>query len=101
MPVSEFFQLGLIVFGASFAACLVIVLSQKWHGSLSHDHDLDGVQKVHMAAVPRIGGVGVAAGLLLGSLAHGAGLRETFLLLAASRRPSLPAWPKTSRSACR
>jgi UDP-N-acetylmuramyl pentapeptide phosphotransferase/UDP-N-acetylglucosamine-1-phosphate transferase len=84
MPVSEFFQLGSLVFGASFAACLVIVLSQKWHGSLSHDHDLDGVQKVHMAAVPRIGGVGVAAGILLGSLAHGAGLRETFLLLAAS-----------------
>jgi UDP-N-acetylmuramyl pentapeptide phosphotransferase/UDP-N-acetylglucosamine-1-phosphate transferase len=87
----QFFQLGLTVFGASFAACLFIVLSQKWHGSLSHDHDLDGVQKVHTTAVPRIGGVGVVAGLVLGFLcfqhlfvkANGVGTREVYLLLAA------------------
>ena len=64
----HFFQLGLIVFGASFAACMLIVLSQKWHGGLSHDHDLDGVQKVHTTAVPRIGGVGVVTGLVMGFL---------------------------------
>lgn len=87
----QFFQLGLTVFGASFAACLFIVLSQKWHGSLSHDHDLDGVQKVHTTAVPRIGGVGVFAGLVLGFLCYqhlfakagGIGAREVYLLVAA------------------
>ena len=87
----QFFQLGLTVFGASFTACLFIVLSQKWHGSLSHDHDLDGVQKVHTTAVPRIGGVGVFMGLVLGFLcfqhlltkASGIGTREVYLLLAA------------------
>jgi UDP-N-acetylmuramyl pentapeptide phosphotransferase/UDP-N-acetylglucosamine-1-phosphate transferase len=88
----QFFQLGMIVFGASFAACLLIVLSQKWHGSLSHDHDLDGVQKVHTTAVPRIGGVGVVAGLVLGFLcfehllsapSNALSSREIFLLLAA------------------
>jgi UDP-N-acetylmuramyl pentapeptide phosphotransferase/UDP-N-acetylglucosamine-1-phosphate transferase len=88
----QLFRLGLIVFGASFAACLLIVLSQKCHGSLSHDHDLDGVQKVHTTAVPRIGGVGVVAGLLLGFLGFqylfpaspdGFRSREIFLLLAA------------------
>jgi UDP-N-acetylmuramyl pentapeptide phosphotransferase/UDP-N-acetylglucosamine-1-phosphate transferase len=88
----QFFQLGLTVFGASFAACLLIVLSQKWHGSLSHDHDLEGVQKVHTTAVPRIGGVGVVTGLVLGFLCFqylfaghgdGAGSREVYLLLAA------------------
>jgi UDP-N-acetylmuramyl pentapeptide phosphotransferase/UDP-N-acetylglucosamine-1-phosphate transferase len=92
MPDLQVFQLGLIAFGASFAACLLIVLSQKWHGSLSHDHDLDGVQKVHTTAVPRIGGVGVVIGLVLGyvcmqfllSEEKASGSREVYLLLAAS-----------------
>jgi UDP-N-acetylmuramyl pentapeptide phosphotransferase/UDP-N-acetylglucosamine-1-phosphate transferase len=87
----QFLQLGLTVFGASFAACMLIVLSQKWHGGLSHDHDLDGVQKVHTTAVPRIGGVGVVTGLVLGFLcfqhlftkASVVGAREVYLLLAA------------------
>jgi len=93
MSEFQFFQLGLIVFGASFAACMLIVLSQKWHGGLSHDHDLDGVQKVHTTAVPRIGGVGVVVGLVLGFLyfqhqfaaqAQASLSREILLLLAAS-----------------
>lgn len=61
-------QLGLTVSLASFFACLLVVLSQRWHGGLSHDHDLDGVQKVHTTAVPRIGGIGLVAGLVLGLL---------------------------------
>jgi UDP-N-acetylmuramyl pentapeptide phosphotransferase/UDP-N-acetylglucosamine-1-phosphate transferase len=93
MSVFQFFQLGLTVFGASFASCLLIVLSQRWHGDLSHDHDLDGVQKVHTTAVPRIGGLGVVAGLVLGFLcfqyqfawhADASRAREIYLLLAAS-----------------
>ncbi|MGZ5198740.1 MAG: MraY family glycosyltransferase [Telluria sp.] len=43
----------------------LLVYSQGWHGKLSHDHDLDGVQKVHTTAVPRVGGLGVVAGILL------------------------------------
>jgi UDP-N-acetylmuramyl pentapeptide phosphotransferase/UDP-N-acetylglucosamine-1-phosphate transferase len=92
MSQFQFFQLGLMVFGASFAACLFIVLSQKWHGSFSHDHDLDGVQKMHTTPVPRIGGVGVVAGLVLGFLCFqhlfanvdGFRSREIYLLLVAS-----------------
>lgn len=68
MSEYPFFQLGLTVFLASLSMCMLVVLSQKWHGGLSHDHDLDGVQKVHTTAVPRIGGVGVVAGLVLGFL---------------------------------
>jgi UDP-N-acetylmuramyl pentapeptide phosphotransferase/UDP-N-acetylglucosamine-1-phosphate transferase len=68
MQVYPFFQLGLTAFGCSLVACLLIVLSQGWHGSLSHDHDLEGVQKVHTTAVPRIGGMGVLAGVLAGFL---------------------------------
>jgi UDP-N-acetylmuramyl pentapeptide phosphotransferase/UDP-N-acetylglucosamine-1-phosphate transferase len=60
---------------------------------LSHDHDLDGVQKVHTTAVPRIGGVGVVAGLVLGFLLFRSqfsgqmrflNTAEVFLLLGAS-----------------
>jgi UDP-N-acetylmuramyl pentapeptide phosphotransferase/UDP-N-acetylglucosamine-1-phosphate transferase len=51
---------------ASLAMSIFIVLSQKWHGSFSHDHDLQGVQKVHTTAVPRIGGVAVVAGAIAG-----------------------------------
>jgi len=64
MWVNQFVQLGLIAFAASFALCWIIILSQKWHGRLSHDFDLDGVQKVHTTAVPRIGGLAAFGGIL-------------------------------------
>ena len=93
MSEIQLFQLALIAFAASLVVSALIVGSQKWHGGLSHDHDLEGVQKVHTTAVPRIGGLGVIAGILLGcvmfgSVSHdgqGAALRaEMFLLLVAS-----------------
>ena len=93
MSEIQFFQLALIAFAASLVVSLLIVLSQKWHGGLSHDHDLNGVQKVHTTAVPRIGGLGVIAGILLGCVAF-RGLQQAgqasfisadmFLLLIAS-----------------
>jgi UDP-N-acetylmuramyl pentapeptide phosphotransferase/UDP-N-acetylglucosamine-1-phosphate transferase len=64
----QFVKLGLTSLAASFAVSALIVGSQKWHGRLSHDHDLEGVQKVHTTAVPRIGGLAVIAGVLLGLL---------------------------------
>jgi len=93
MSEIQLFQLALVAFAASFMVSLLIVRSQKWHGGLSHDHDLDGVQKVHTTAVPRIGGLGVIAGILIGCVAfqklfqdtHEPALRvEMFLLLIAS-----------------
>lgn len=66
MPEYQFLLLGLTAWVASFAISQLIVRSQKWHGILTHDHDLDGVQKVHTAAVPRIGGLAVIGGVLLG-----------------------------------
>ncbi len=53
---------------ASFVTCLLIVLTQRWHGKLSLDHDLNGVQKVHSTPVPRIGGLGMVVGLTLAGL---------------------------------
>src|SRR5690606_16074807 len=52
--------------GTSFLVCALLVLTQRWHGRLSHDHDLDGVQKLHVQPVPRIGGVGLFLGLAAG-----------------------------------
>jgi UDP-N-acetylmuramyl pentapeptide phosphotransferase/UDP-N-acetylglucosamine-1-phosphate transferase len=53
---------------ASAAASALIVWSQRWHGKHTLDHDLDGVQKFHTVAVPRIGGVGVFVGISLALL---------------------------------
>ena len=53
---------------ASFGTCLLLVLTQRWHGKLSLDHDLNGVQKIHETPVPRVGGIGVVVGLVLAGL---------------------------------
>jgi UDP-N-acetylmuramyl pentapeptide phosphotransferase/UDP-N-acetylglucosamine-1-phosphate transferase len=99
MPEFQYFQLGLAAFAASAMASSLIVISQKWHGGLSHDHDLNGVQKVHTTAVPRIGGLAVAAGLLLGLIAFRAlnpkamqaSYFDNILLLLAASLPAFGA----------
>ncbi|GAA5786407.1 MraY family glycosyltransferase [Chitiniphilus shinanonensis] len=57
-------QVLFISFLISLLATLAILRTRRWHGSLSADHDLGGVQKFHARAVPRIGGVGVFLGLV-------------------------------------
>ncbi len=47
-----------------FGVCALIILTQRWHGAFTFDHDLDGIQKIHHAPVPRIGGMGLMAGLV-------------------------------------
>jgi UDP-N-acetylmuramyl pentapeptide phosphotransferase/UDP-N-acetylglucosamine-1-phosphate transferase len=44
---------------------ICIVLSQSWHGKLTLDSDLNGVQKFHKRAVPRIGGLAIFAAVVL------------------------------------
>jgi UDP-N-acetylmuramyl pentapeptide phosphotransferase/UDP-N-acetylglucosamine-1-phosphate transferase len=66
MSEYQFIEIGAVALAASFTISLLLVMSQKWHGKLSHDHDLDGVQKVHTTAVPRIGGIAVLGGVMLG-----------------------------------
>jgi UDP-N-acetylmuramyl pentapeptide phosphotransferase/UDP-N-acetylglucosamine-1-phosphate transferase len=51
-------------FVASFALCVLLVLTKRWHGSLTMDH-MEGVQKFHTAPTPRIGGVPIVLGLLV------------------------------------
>jgi UDP-N-acetylmuramyl pentapeptide phosphotransferase/UDP-N-acetylglucosamine-1-phosphate transferase len=50
----------------AFVISLLIVLTQRWHLAFTADHPRLGVQKVHTGARPRVGGLAVAVGLLLG-----------------------------------
>lgn len=57
-----------IAFFASLVLTLLVIRYDHLHGHLSADNDLDGVQKFHAVAVPRIGGVGVTVGALTATL---------------------------------
>ena len=48
---------------ASFALCVLLVLTQRWHGALTMDH-MEGIQKFHTTPTPRIGGVPIVIGLV-------------------------------------
>lgn len=48
---------------ASFSVCVLIVVTKRWHSRYTED-EITGVQKVHQAATPRVGGIGIACGVL-------------------------------------
>jgi UDP-N-acetylmuramyl pentapeptide phosphotransferase/UDP-N-acetylglucosamine-1-phosphate transferase len=48
----------------SFALCVFLVLTKRWHGALTMDHT-EGVQKFHTAPTPRIGGIPIVLGLIV------------------------------------
>ncbi|QWC95541.1 glycosyl transferase [Polynucleobacter paneuropaeus] len=63
-------MLGLIVaFLTSFVVTLLIIRFKHLHQHFSGDSNLTGPQKFHKAAVPRIGGISIAAGLFTAVLA--------------------------------
>jgi UDP-N-acetylmuramyl pentapeptide phosphotransferase/UDP-N-acetylglucosamine-1-phosphate transferase len=47
----------------SFLLTLWVVRSAQVHAHLSNDHDVSGPQKFHARPVPRIGGLGIVAGI--------------------------------------
>ncbi|MFM6991683.1 MAG: MraY family glycosyltransferase [Limnohabitans sp.] len=51
-------------FVASFAVCVLLVMTKRWHGALTMDFT-DGVQKFHTAPTPRIGGVPILLGMVV------------------------------------
>ena len=54
----------LVSFFVAAAVTLLVIHSSRSHAHLSADADLSGPQKFHAVAVPRIGGVGMFAGLV-------------------------------------
>lgn len=72
----------------SFGVCALVILTQRWHGRLSLDHDLQAVQKIHHSPVPRIGGLGLMVGLLIavagGYLVNGQSYPTTLIMLVCA-----------------
>jgi UDP-N-acetylmuramyl pentapeptide phosphotransferase/UDP-N-acetylglucosamine-1-phosphate transferase len=54
-------------FIAGLVATLLVMRSSMRYSHVSADHDLSGPQKFHGRPVPRIGGMGVVAGLIVGA----------------------------------
>jgi len=75
-----------VAFACSVIAMLVVIASAHRHAHWSADHDLSGPQKMHVKAVPRVGGLGIVAGVCGGSAlimwAPGDMRTEALLLLA-------------------
>lgn len=90
MPLSDTLLLErlVLIVAASFGVCLLVVLTQNWHGRHSLDHDLEGAQKLHNKPVPRVGGLGLIIGLLMAGLAsykvHGNSYAPTLTLLVCA-----------------
>lgn len=89
LPIFDIPHLPLTAGGVTtFALCLAIVWTHRWHGHLSLDHTT-GVQKFHTEPTPRVGGVAVLIGGLVGwSLAP----RLVDHMLAMIMLASLPAF---------
>jgi UDP-N-acetylmuramyl pentapeptide phosphotransferase/UDP-N-acetylglucosamine-1-phosphate transferase len=68
MTILRLLSIGLSAGAISTVSSVVIVKSQHWHGKHTLDHDLNGVQKFHTTAVPRIGGVAIFAAILISLL---------------------------------
>jgi UDP-N-acetylmuramyl pentapeptide phosphotransferase/UDP-N-acetylglucosamine-1-phosphate transferase len=81
----------LVAFACSAIATLGVVASAQRHSSWSADNDLSGPQKMHVKIVPRVGGLGIVAGLCGGlALAMWApgDLRTGTLLMLACMVPA-------------
>ncbi len=55
-------------FALSALGTLAVIASASRHAHWSADHDLSGPQKMHAHAVPRVGGLGIAVGMLAGAV---------------------------------
>ena len=48
----------------SFALCVLLVLTKRWHGVLTMD-STNGIQKFHTQPTPRVGGIPIVLGLVV------------------------------------
>jgi UDP-N-acetylmuramyl pentapeptide phosphotransferase/UDP-N-acetylglucosamine-1-phosphate transferase len=82
----------LIAFACAAAITMLLVRSAAIHAPHSGDRDFSKPQKFHVVSVPRIGGVGIVCGLLLGivgiALTLGRQAAEFSLVLMACASPA-------------
>lgn len=57
----------LVASSTSFFSSMMIVGTERWHGSHSLDHDMSAAQKFHTRPVPRVGGISFFIGMLAAS----------------------------------
>jgi UDP-N-acetylmuramyl pentapeptide phosphotransferase/UDP-N-acetylglucosamine-1-phosphate transferase len=86
------FLVLLTSFAGSLLATLGVIASAHRHAHLSADHDLSGPQKMHREAVPRVGGVGIFAGLMAATLVAAYTLPNTFHQILLFMVCALPAF---------
>ena len=92
----------LVAFAVSLVVTLGVIRLAKGQGWASLDSDFSGPQKFHSSAVPRIGGLGIGAGLvaavpILWVVDPAAGVMAAVSCCAAYRR-SRPVCSRTSPS---
>lgn len=87
--------LFLLALAASAATTLLLIRSARVHACFSADSDLSGPQKVHRQPVPRVGGIGIAVGLVAGVVGwlylHKAGESDLAILLLVCGIPAFAA----------
>ena len=72
----------------SFIICLALILTKSMHGHLTLDQS-SGVQKVHRSPTPRVGGLGLMVGTIVGWFFSPDGVKE---VLGSALIASLPAF---------
>jgi UDP-N-acetylmuramyl pentapeptide phosphotransferase/UDP-N-acetylglucosamine-1-phosphate transferase len=82
----------LISFLASAFATLLIIRFKHLHEAITNDHFLNGPQKIHSIAVPRIGGLSIAIGITFATLSSLFDGGEKALALTSLTLCALPAF---------
>lgn len=77
----------LFAFCGSFFVCLVIVATGRIHGHLTLDGD-EGIQKIHTAPTPRIGGVALFLGALIGGVSLPQQVQALWWLICLAMLPA-------------
>ena len=70
---------------ASLLTAVLLVVTKKWHGRFSSDHAGSGPQKLHIGAVPRVGGVAIMVGF-------SAAILSAKIALPVGEHVSEPVW---------
>lgn len=80
----------LVSFGIAFLIVVLLVLTRRLHGRYSLDSQA-GVQKLHTAPTPRIGGIAIMAGFLCAGIALPEGERTLWAQLSIAAIPAFAA----------
>ncbi len=73
---------------ASFLVCWAMLASRRAHEKLSIDDTIPGLHKVHRTPVPRIGGFGILAGVIVGAAALDLAQAQWMLLFLLASLPA-------------